>query len=243
MHFSVITLFPEMFDALKTGITGRAMDKDLLDVDCINPRNFADNAHGFIDDRPYGGGPGMVMMAEPLSKAIEHVKASRDGDCPVYALSPQGTPLTQDALMHLSQQSQMVLIAGRYEGIDERVIERHVDAQWSIGDYVLTGGELPAMVMIDGITRLLPDVLGDERSAQEDSFATGIFDHPHYTRPRHCLEADVPEVLLGGDHQAITRWRRQQALGRTFELRPDLLAKIDLTEADIDLLNEYLRKL
>lgn len=247
INFHIITIFPEMFAALQHGITGRAAKNNLISVNCINLRQYSDNRYGSIDDRPYGGGPGMVMMAEPLLAAINgakhacHIPAPTPAPAHVMYLSPQGKPLTQKAIEELSIKPNLIMIAGRYEGIDERVIESAVDSEWSIGDYVLSGGELAAMVVIDAITRLLPGALGDADSALQESFTSGLLDYPHYTRPETINQLSVPKVLLGGNHHDITRWRLKQALGRTWLRRPELLQKLKLTKDEIMLLNEFLR--
>ncbi len=239
MNFQIISLFPEMFEILKQGgIVKRASDKNIIQLSLINPRDYTDNVHRNIDDRPYGGGPGMVMMVEPLRKAIHAAKQKNKGIRTIY-LSPQGKPLTQTHLQTLLQYEQLTLIAGRYEGIDERIIEQDIDEEISIGDYVLSGGELAAMVLIDAITRLLPDSLGDQQSAEQDSFTAGLLDCPHYTRPETIDNQAVPTVLLSGNHQAIAAWRRQQALGATWKKRPDLLAKLELSDSDKALLEAY----
>ena len=230
-----MTLFPEMFAALTNfGITRRAVKSGLLVVDFWNPRDFSSDSHQTVDGRPYGGGPGMVMMIEPLQRAIEAAKAwSSDGSqAMVIYLSPQGRKLDQMGVAELAkcgQQQNLVLVAGRYEGIDERLIEREVDAEWSIGDYVLSGGELAAMVMLDAVVRLLAGALGHKDSAQQDSFSSGLLDCPHYTRPAVYEGSEVPSVLLSGDHQQIAAWRMQQSLLRTQQRRPDLLKATKLT--------------
>jgi tRNA (guanine37-N1)-methyltransferase len=250
VHIAVVSLFPEMFAAVSDfGITGRAIRQGLLALKVFNPRDFTRDRHATVDDRPYGGGPGMVMMAEPLGDAIAAAKAwvaegmkSAAGE-PTHVsaiyLSPQGKPLQQKAFGELSQQSGLVLVAGRYEGIDERLIRLMVDAEWSIGDYVLSGGELPAMVLIDGMIRLLPGALGDAQSAEQDSFADGLLDCPHYTRPENYRGCKVPAVLLSGNHEQIRRWRLKQALGVTWQRRPDLLAQRPMSEEEQRLLNEF----
>lgn len=242
IQFSVITLFPEMFGALKYGIVGRALENGLIKIDAINPRDFTTDKHHTVDDRPYGGGPGMVMQAKPLCDAIKFAKkqlSSKAAATKVIYLSPQGKPLDQQGLVVLSQRQNIILLAGRYEGIDQRLIETEIDEQYSIGDYVLSGGELAAMVMVDGITRLLPGALGHEASAQEDSFMQGLLDCPHYTRPEVYSGLTVPKVLLSGNHKHIARWRLKQALGQTWLKRPDLLEKRPLTQEEQQLLNEF----
>ncbi len=241
MWVGVITLFPGMFQALTGyGITGRAVQKGLLELSLWNPRDFTCDRHRRVDDRPYGGGPGMVMQVEPLLKAIRAAQAASGGKARVIHLSPQGRRLDQARVQALAREARLILVAGRYEGIDERLIELAVDEEISIGDYVLSGGELAAMVCIDAITRLLPGALGDEASAAEDSFARGLLDHPHYTRPEVVEGLRVPEVLLSGDHKAIARWRLKEALGRTWMRRPDLLSGRALDEEQRELLATYL---
>jgi len=243
MRIDVITLFPEMFRILTAhGITGRAVERGLLEVVTWNPRDYTTDRHRTVDDRPYGGGPGMVMRYEPLQAAIQAVRAAAAPGTKLACLSPQGRRLDQRGLEELSQRDGLILLCGRYEGIDERLIEAEVDEEWSIGDYVLSGGELPAMVIIDGLTRLLPGALGHEDSAAQDSFVAGLLDHPHYTRPEIVDGREVPDVLRSGDHQAIARWRRKQALGRTWLRRPDLLAALTLSDEQRELLAEFLHE-
>ena len=240
MRIGVITLFPEMFDAVTAyGITGRAVRSGLLEVRCHDPRQQTRDRHQTVDDKPYGGGPGMVMKVPPLRAAIAEARAELPGARVLYA-SPQGRRMDQAGVLELAAREEIILLAGRYEGIDERVIERDVDEEWSIGDYVLSGGELAAMVMIDAVCRQLPGALGDEGSAQEDSFVDGLLDHPHYTRPEEIDGQRVPDVLLSGHHDAIRRWRRKMALGRTRDRRPDLLAGRELDAESRRLLDEYL---
>lgn len=227
MRFDLITLFPEMLSAITgQGVTGRAVDRGLVDVHHWNPREFTEDRHRTVDDRPYGGGPGMVMLYEPLKKAIRQARDSHkeSGISPhLIYLSPQGEPLTQGRAEELSKRDGLILLAGRYEGVDERLIESEVDEEISIGDYVVSGGELPAMVLMDAVIRLLPGALGHEDSAAEDSFSDSLLDHPHYSRPEEIDGRSVPEVLLSGNHQAIARWRREQAELRTKKRRPDIL--------------------
>ncbi len=225
MKVAVVTLFPEMFGALiDYGVSGRAVRNGLLEIRCFNPRDYTADRHQTVDDRPYGGGPGMVMRPEPLGAAIAEARAWTQGARVLY-LSPQGRVLRHDAVMEMAGAARdLILIAGRYEGIDERIVALEVDEEWSIGDYVLSGGELPAMVLLDALIRQLPGALGDADSAQQDSFVAGLLDCPHYTRPPEYRGLGVPEVLLSGDHGAIERWRRQQAQARTAARRPDLLA-------------------
>ncbi len=230
MRVAVITLFPDMFTALTDyGITGRAVKNELLAIKTINPRDFTQDRHQTVDDRPYGGGPGMVMMIEPLKAAVDTAKAwlsENDKPCKVMYLSPQGTVLSQSGVASLAHEvvsHNLVLIAGRYEGIDERFLQKEVEEEWSIGDYVLSGGELPAMVLLDAVIRLLPNALGHQDSAAEDSFSDGLLDYPHYTRPENYQGDIVPSVLLSGNHAAIKKWRLEQSLERTKTRRPDLL--------------------
>ncbi len=251
MHIEVITLFPQMFAALSDyGITGRAIQKEIATLATVNPRDFTEDRNNTVDDRPYGGGPGMVMMHPPLKKAIQAARSKCGKDVKVAYLSPQGRKLTQQGLQQLATRKDLILVCGRYEGVDERLIATEVDEEWSVGDYVLSGGELAAMVMIDGMIRLLPDALGHADSAQQDSFVDGLLDYPHYTRPesiQEYLDIDkdeltVPGVLLSGDHKKIDRWRNKQALGRTWLRRPDLLEKIKLDEEQQCLLDEFIRE-
>jgi len=243
MRIDVVTLFPQMFQVLTDyGISGRAVNRGILDMTIWNPRDYAPDRHQTVDDRPYGGGPGMVMMVQPMRDAIREARAMADGKTRVIYLSPQGRKLDQHGLAELAKQPNLVLVCGRYEGVDERVIAAEVDEEWSIGDYVLSGGELAAMVMIDGITRLLPEALGHEESAVQDSFVQGLLDHPQFTRPEEIDGISVPEVLLSGDHQAIARWRYKQALGRTWLRRPDLLEGLDLNSEQESLLAEFIRE-
>lgn len=239
MHLGVITIMPEMFDALKYGVIGRAINQGVAQISCWNPRDWSVNEHRQIDDRPYGGGPGMVMMYEPLHAAITHAKQKMPG-CKTIYLSPQGQKVEQTKLSRIAETCCPILfIAGRYEGIDERVIMHDVDEEWSIGDFVLSGGELAAMIFIDAIVRLLPGSLGHPGSASADSFMHGLLDYPQYTRPAEVNATAVPEVLLSGSHQLIARWQRKQALGQTWLKRPDLLVNIDLNETDKRLLAEF----
>jgi tRNA (guanine37-N1)-methyltransferase len=244
MHIQVVTLFPEEFRSLVgLGVTGRAIGDERVRLDLLNPRDFATDRHRTVDDRPYGGGPGMVMAVEPLRSAIRAARAAAAAGTKVGLLSPQGRVVDQAAVRELAQRRELILVCGRYEGIDERLIELEVDEEWSIGDYVLSGGELAAAVMIDAVTRLLPGVLGDEQSAQQDSFTEGLLDCQHYTRPEQVEDLNVPPVLLSGDHGAIERWRRKQALGRTWLRRPDLLDGLDLDDEAKDLLAEFQEEL
>lgn len=240
MWCGVITLFPEMFAALEYGITGRAIQNKLLEVQFWNPRDYTQDKYQTVDDRPYGGGPGMVMMVEPLQKAIIAARnAAPEPKAKVIYLSPQGQLFTQKAAEALAKEN-VIFIAGRYEGIDERVITQEVDEEWSIGDYVLSGGEFAAMVMIDALARLMPGALGDEESVLQDSLTSGFLKYPQFTRPADFGGLKVPEVLLSGDHKAIARWRLKQALGKTWLKRPDLFAGRTLTQQEFELLTEYL---
>lgn len=242
MHIDVITLFPDMINGVfAEGVTGRAADKKILSIDTVNPRQFADGVHQSVDDRPYGGGPGMVMNCEVVEKSLSHI-ADRHGRGYRVYLTPQGEPLSHGLVEQLSKKEHLVLLCGRYEGIDERVIEEQIDLECSLGDFVLSGGELAAAAIIDSVARLLPGTLGHKESATSDSFATGLLDHPHYTRPESVNGKSVPEVLLGGNHEQIARYRLQQALGNSWLKRPDLFAKKALSEAELCLLNDFLKQ-
>ena len=243
IQFDVVTLFPPMFDAISQhGITSRAIEKKLCDLTLWNPRDYTTDNHRTVDDRPYGGGPGMVMLAEPLELAINAALARQQAvgvaKPKVVHLSPTGKPMTHDDVMALSQEQGLVLLASRYEGVDQRLLDRMVDAEYSIGDYVLSGGELPAMVLMDAIIRQLPGALGDADSAAEDSFVNGLLDCPHYTRPEEYQGEKVPEVLLSGNHAKIKQWRLKMALQRTRDQRPDLLADRSLSKEESRLLQE-----
>jgi tRNA (guanine37-N1)-methyltransferase len=242
MIIDVITLFPETFAAITAhGITARAFEKKIVDLRCWNPRDFTTDNHKTVDDRPYGGGPGMVMLAEPLEQAITAVKKkqSEQGLKPkIIHLSPSGQRLTHQKVLELSQLESFVLLTSRYEGIDQRLLDAHVDEEISIGDYVLSGGELPAMVLMDAVIRLLPGVLGDAASAEQDSFVNGLLDCQHYTRPEVYKDETVPEVLLSGNHEKIRQWRLKQSLALTRAKRPDLLAARSLTKEEARLLKE-----
>lgn len=243
IHLGVITLLPEMFVSLQHGITGRAIEQGLAQIDCWNPREWSNRPYRQIDDKPYGGGPGMVMMYEPLHAAICHARSLMPPSCKTIYLSPQGKQIQQADLNQVATDSQPLLfIAGRYEGIDERIIADDVDEEWSMGDFVLSGGELAAMIFIDAIIRLLPGSLGHPGSAQQDSFMNGLLDYPHYTRPAIVNNHHVPKVLLGGCHRDIERWRKKQSLGRTWLKRPDLLANLQLSDTDKQLLIEFKRE-
>ena len=239
MDIQVVTLFPEMVMTLAGyGVTGRAIDNDVVQLGCINPREHSDDVHRTVDDRPFGGGPGMVMSYGPSVRAIRAATARQPGARRVL-LSPQGRRFDQAAAARLAQLPALVLVAGRYEGLDERIIEAEIDEELSLGDFVLSGGELAAMAVIDAVARLLPGVLGHADSAAQDSFSDGLLEHPHYTRPPEIEGRAVPPVLISGDHAAIARWRRKQALGRTWLRRPDLLAAARLSDDDERLLSEF----
>ncbi|MEE9445883.1 MAG: tRNA (guanosine(37)-N1)-methyltransferase TrmD [Cocleimonas sp.] len=246
MRFDVITLLPELVEAVtQVGVTGRAKDRGLIELHCWNPRDFTSDVHRTVDDRPYGGGPGMVMKADSLLQTIRHARQEALSGTKVVYLSPQGKTLDQKLVREVSkaQNKGLILLCGRYEGIDERIIKLEVDEEWSLGDYVLSGGELGAMVVIDAVTRLLPDVLGHSDSAAQDSFTENLLDCEHYTRPEVVEKLAVPSVLMSGDHKAIARWRRKQSLGRTYQRRSDLLVKDNkpLSKGDQTLLDEYLK--
>lgn len=241
MQVTVVSIFPSMVDAVAGhGVVGRAVDAGLLRLSYRNPRDFADDAHRTVDDRPYGGGPGMVMKYAPLAAAIGAARGSVPDGSPVVYLTPQGRRFDQSVARRYAGLPGLVLLAGRYEGIDQRLIEREVDEELSLGDFVLSGGEIAAMAVIDAVARLLPGVLGDETSADQDSFSAGLLDHPHYTRPEVVEGQRVPDVLLSGDHAKIARWRRKQSVGRSFARRPDLVRKAVLDEEQKRLLQEYL---
>jgi tRNA (guanine37-N1)-methyltransferase len=240
LWLGVVTLFPEMFDAItQQGVIARAIKNGTIEFNAWNPRDYATDKHKTVDDRPYGGGPGMLMMVEPLAKAIEDAKAAAGEGAKVIYLSPQGRKLDQKGVMQLAQDNKLILVAGRYEGIDERVIQTLIDEEWSIGDFVLSGGELPAMTLIDAVSRMIPGVLGHELSAEQDSFADGLLDCPHYTRPEVLDGMKVPEVLLSGNHEKIRQWRLKQSLGRTWSRRPDMINRLALTAEQQKLLAEY----
>lgn len=240
MRIDVITLFPEFVTrVIEQGVVGRAAERGLIRLKMWNPRDFTTDRHRTVDDRPYGGGPGMLMKVEPLQACISAVRKDNPAAKLVY-LSPQGRLLEQGLINETATEASLILLCGRYEGIDERLIQREVDEEWSIGDYVISGGELAAMICIDAITRQLPGALGHERSAEKDSFSNGLLDCPHYTRPEVVEGMRVPEVLLNGHHQEIEDWRDKQALGRTWSRRPDLLAGIQLDARQQELLNEFI---
>jgi tRNA (guanine37-N1)-methyltransferase len=239
VRIDVLTLFPDLFEiATRYGVTGKAVQRGVVELGLWNPRDYTSDRHRSVDDRPYGGGPGMVMMVQPLRDAIRAARNAAPNSKVIY-LSPQGRRLDQAALREMAGREGMILVAGRYEGIDQRLIDSEIDEEWSIGDYVLSGGELAAMVVMDAVTRLLPGVLGHDQSAEQDSFTAGLLDHPHYTRPEEIDGMRVPEVLLGGDHAVIARWRLKQALGRTWLQRPDLLEQMSLSEQQRQLLEEF----
>ncbi len=244
MWFGVVTLFPQMFSLLEYGITGRAQKEELIKVVCMNPRDFTKDKHRTVDDRPYGGGPGMVMMAQPLQDAIGALKqaAPKEIKPVVIHLSPQGKCFNQSAAEKLLKKESLILVAGRYEGIDERLLTTEIDEEWSVGDYVLSGGELAAMTIIDVITRLLPGALGHEDSAAEDSISSGLLKYPQYTRPDNFQGLTVPEVLMGGNHKDIERFRLKQSLGKTWLKRPDLLEKLKLDKHQLELLMEFIQE-
>jgi tRNA (guanine37-N1)-methyltransferase len=239
VRIDVITLFPEMVEqVIKYGVVGRAADQNLLDLECWNPRDYTADKHRTVDDRPYGGGPGMLMKVQPLEETIQAVRQKNPLAQLVY-LSPQGKPVDQDMLAKQVDAGSVIFLCGRYEGIDERLVQQEVDQEWSIGDYVISGGELAAMVCIDAMTRLLPGALGHEQSAQQDSFSDGLLDYPHYTRPEEYKGIKVPEVLMNGNHRHIEDWRERQSLGRTWQRRPDLLKLIVLDDRQQALLNDF----
>ena len=243
MRFDVVTLFPDMImSAASFGITGRAQERSIVELSVWNPRDYTHDKHRTVDDRPYGGGPGMVMKYQPLHDALSAARQAGSGSAKVVYLSPQGKPITQSLLGAATGLSQLILVAGRYEGVDERFVELDCDEEWSIGDYVISGGELAALVVIDAITRLLPGALGDEGSAQQDSHVVGLLDCPHFTRPEQVEDGAVPDVLLSGTHADISRWRMKQALGRTWLKRPDLLEKKILTTEEDNLLQEFMNQ-
>lgn len=247
IHFDAVTLFPEMFDAItRSGVTRRAFESGLYELVLWNPRDFSTNAYRSVDDRPYGGGPGMVMMSEPLEKALkaarQRQRSSGVKETKVVYFTPQGRLLDHHLVVELGRQEGLILLAGRYEGVDERLVPRQVDYEVSIGDYVLSGGELPAMALMDALIRRIPGVLGDAESAAQDSFVDGLLDYPHYTRPEVYEGVPVPAVLMSGNHAEIKRWRLKQSLGRTWRRRPEMLAKLKLNAEQQALLEEYKRE-
>ena len=243
MQIAVVSILPELVSQVGAyGVVGRAVERQLLSLQCENPRDQAEDVHRTVDDRPYGGGPGMVLKYEPSARAIRQAKDSLPEGSPVICLSPQGKVFDQASARRLSGLQGFILLAGRYEGIDERLIENEVDEELSLGDFVLSGGEIAAMAVIDAVARLLPGVLGDDESAEQDSFMDGLLDHPHYTRPELVAGQSVPAVLLSGDHARIARWRYKQALGRSFLRRPDLVEKLNLDHEQQSLLDEFLKE-
>ncbi|MFA9420287.1 MAG: tRNA (guanosine(37)-N1)-methyltransferase TrmD [Gammaproteobacteria bacterium] len=240
MRVDVITLLPELVkQVIRYGVVGRAADQGLLQLNCWNPRDYTQDRHRTVDDRPYGGGPGMLMKVQPLQDTIRAVR-QHSAEARLIYLGPQGIPVKQERLARQVAEGAVIFLCGRYEGIDERLLQQEVDEEWSIGDYVISGGELAAMVCIDAMTRLIPGALGHEQSAQQDSFSEGILDCPHYTRPEEFQGMKVPEVLMNGNHKQIQDWREKQSLGRTWQRRPDLLENIDLDDRQQALLNEYI---
>jgi len=243
MQVQVVTLFPELVEtAVQFGVVGRAVEREILALTCQDPRQYTTDNHRTVDDRPYGGGPGMVMKHAPVAAALKTARKAMPEGSPVICLSPQGALFDQATAKRYANLPGIILLAGRYEGFDERLLESEVDEELSLGDFVLSGGEIAAMAVIDAVVRLLPGVLGDEESAKQDSFMDGLLDHPHYTRPEEFDGRRVPEVLLSGDHARIAKWRYQQALGRTFLRRPDLLDKLELNDEQQLLLDLYLKE-
>jgi tRNA (guanine37-N1)-methyltransferase len=243
MQIAIVSLFPEMFAAISEyGVTSRAINNGLATLKFYNPRDYTTDNHRTVDDRPYGGGPGMLMKVAPLRLAIQAAKAEL-GEAKVVYLSPQGQPITQQVVAAISYARPLVFVCGRYEGIDERVITAEVDEEWSLGDFVLCGGEIPAMAGIDAMIRLIPGALGHVDSADQDSFSQGLLDCPHYTRPEVLDGSQVPEILLSGDHEKIRRWRLEQSLGRTWQRRPDIIEDLELDSEQQGLLADYIRKL
>ena len=245
MKFNVITIFPEQLKkTLEFGVIGKAIEKKLIELNFIDPREFSDNDYGSIDDKAYGGGPGMVMQAEPILSSIEKAKKESKNNIKTVFLTPQGEQYTQKHAEHFMQDNEIIIVSGRYEGFDERVIGLTKNSvEVSIGDYVLSGGEIASSVIIDSITRLISGVLGDDQSAAQDSFTSGLLDHPHYTRPEIIRDKEVPNVLLSGNHKAIKRWRLKESIVTTFKKRPDLLKKRKLSKDEQQLLDEYLEEL
>lgn len=240
MRFDVVTLFPEMIiEAAGYGVTGRAIEREIVSLSVWNPRDYTSDKHRTVDDRPYGGGPGMVMKYQPLHDAVNGAKQAGSGTAKVVYLSPQGKPITQALLSEACNISQLILVAGRYEGVDERFVKMDCDDEWSVGDYVISGGELGALIVIDAVTRLLPGVLGHEESAQQDSHMNGLLDYPHFTRPEQIVDSSVPDILLSGNHADIEIWRMKQMLGRTWQKRPDLLKNKKLSAAQENLLQQF----
>ena len=243
MQIAVVSIFPDMVRKVgEYGVVGRAMERDLTSLLVEDPRDYTTDAHRTVDDRPYGGGPGMVMKYEPAAAALQAARSALPKGSPVICLSPAGRVFDQVEAGRLAALPGMILLAGRYEGIDERLIEDEVDQELSLGDFVLSGGEIAAMAVIDAVVRLLPGVLGDEDSAAQESFVEGLLDHPHYTRPEDIGGHEVPEVLLSGDHARIARWRYKQALGRSYLRRPDLVKKLSLDREQQKMLDEFLEE-
>jgi tRNA (guanine37-N1)-methyltransferase len=243
MQCCVVTLFPELVaQVAEHGVVGRAAERGLLKLMSENPRDHAHDVHRTVDDRPYGGGPGMVMKYQPMASALGAARSRVPEGSPVVCLSPQGQVFDQEMARRYAELPGLVLLAGRYEGIDERLVEQEVDEELSLGDFVLSGGEIAAMAVIDAVTRLLPGALGDAESAEQDSFMAGLLDYPHYTRPEDVAGHKVPEVLLSGDHAEIARWRYKQALGRSYLRRPDLVEKLNLDREQQTLLDEFLKE-
>lgn len=241
LSLGVVTLFPEMFKAFTDyGITSRAVKNGLVSVQCWNPRDFTADKHRTVDDRPFGGGPGMLMKVEPLRAAIHEAKAKMPVGAKVVYLSPQGRKLDQQGVIELANDANLILVCGRYEGVDERIIEAEIDEEWSLGDFVLSGGEPAALTFMDAICRMVPGVLGHERSSVEDSFFDGLLDCPHYTRPEVLDGKGVPDILLSGHHENIRRWRAKQSIGRTWQRRPDLLEGRQLSKEQLTLLDEFI---
>lgn len=243
MWIGVVTLFPEMFRAVTDyGVTGRAFKNRIMEFHSWNPRDFTHDRHRTVDDRPYGGGPGMLMKVQPLQDAISAAKQAAGDDVKVIYLSPQGKRLDQAGVQHLAETKKIILVAGRYEGVDERLIKAEIDEEWSLGDFVLSGGEIAAITVIDAVARFIPGVLGHDQSAVQDSFYDGLLDCPHYTRPESFQGEDVPDVLIGGHHEKIRQWRLKQSLGRTWQRRPDLLEGKQLSKEEKELLEEFVRE-
>ena len=245
MKFHIITIFPDQLEkSLKYGVIGKAMEVNIIELNLIDPRQFSDNDYGSIDDKPYGGGPGMVMECGPVLSSIEKAKQQTDKDTLTVFLTPQGEQFTQKHAQTFSEYKDIIIVSARYEGLDERIMELTTNSmELSIGDYVLSGGEIPSAVIVDSVSRLIPGVLGDADSAKNDSFSSGLLEHPHYTRPENIRGETVPEVLLSGDHQAIEDWRMKKSLIKTLKKRPDLLDNIDLSEDQKTLLDDYKKEL
>lgn len=242
MKFDIVTIFPRMFDGpTREGITGRAIERGLVDLEVVDLRDFTDDRHRTVDDVAYGGGPGMVLKPAPLVRAVEHLRETRGEPSAVLLTSPQGRPFSQADAVRLAQLDHVVVLCGRYEGVDERVRDLVATEEISIGDYVLTGGELPALVVLDAVARLQPGAVGDEQSVECDSFSRGLLDYPHYTRPAEFRGAKVPDVLLSGHHEQVRRWRKRQAVARTLARRPDLLAKAELDDEERAIVRELMQ--